>query len=57
MRKAMPNDFNFYPKTWLLPLEHRSFVSEFKELKKIKKIMSKSKDPKHKDFYAKSKLD
>jgi tubulin polyglutamylase TTLL6/13 len=51
MRKAMPKDFNFYPKTWLLPLDHRNFLNEFKELKRIKKMLSKSKNPTFKQFY------
>ena len=37
MAKAFPEDYNFVPKTWILPGEFGQFQQYAKELKKKKK--------------------
>ena len=34
MLKAFPEDYKFYPKTWLLPSEYSDFRSQFQNKKK-----------------------
>ena len=44
--KVFPEEFDFYPKTWLLPLEHKDFEANFKsKMKKQKyKTLRKRRD-------------
>jgi len=37
MSKLHPEEYNFIPKTWILPSEYSSFQNYAKELKKKKK--------------------
>lgn len=37
MRKVLPDAYDFYPKTWTLPLEKNEFLNEFKQRKKVSK--------------------
>lgn len=37
MRKKLPKVYDFYPRTWVLPLDRNEFVSEFKKRKNANK--------------------
>lgn len=37
MSKVHPDEFNFVPRTWLMPQEHSQFLSYLKELRKKNK--------------------
>lgn len=37
MQKAFPDDYKFFPKTWLLPTEYPDFRNQFQNKKKKNK--------------------
>jgi tubulin polyglutamylase TTLL6/13 len=41
MKLAMSKEYDFFPKTWMLPLEYRAFLNEFEEAKKFKMMIAK----------------
>lgn len=41
MQKVFPDDYMFYPKTWLLPSEYSDFRNQFKDKKKNKTYIVK----------------
>lgn len=41
MKLVLPEDFDFFPKTWMLPLEYRAFMNEFEKVKKTKNLIAK----------------
>ena len=45
MRRSLPDLFDFYPQTWILPVEHNDFISHFKSKLKREnyKLMKKKK--------------